>query len=109
VQKSWINQVGQEPTRDFTKGPFGYSTYSDRIGARGRGMSFMISPKVGKLAIARGQTHNDYAFEVLHLGKAQHEEIVGFYKGLENLYYGNYKLYLEELKKIISKINKPNE
>jgi len=32
-----------------------------------------------------------------------HEEIIDFYNGLENLYYGNYKSYLEALKKVISK------
>ena len=52
----------------------------------------------------------DYKGEyTFHLPKkifTTHDEIVEFYKGIENLYYGNYKLYLEALKKILSKIEK---
>ncbi len=33
-----------------------------------------------------------------------HDEVIEFYNGVQNLYYGNYKLYLDALKKIISKI-----
>jgi len=45
----------------------------------------------------------EYTFHLPKKVFTTHEEIVGFYKGLENLYYGNYVPYLGELKKLISK------
>jgi len=48
----------------------------------------------------------DYSGEyTFHLPKkvfTTHDEIIEFYKGLENLYYGNYKSYLEALKKTLA-------
>ena len=52
----------------------------------------------------------DYSGEyTYHLPKkvfTTHDEIIDFYKALENLYYGNYKSYLEALGKIMSKLEK---
>lgn len=60
-------------------GPLGQATFSERIGQFTRKGSFLVSPKnIDKLSVATGQTHHDYAFEVLHLGRISRDEIVGF-------------------------------
>lgn len=53
------------------------------------------------------QIEFDYSGEyTYHLPKnvfTTHDEIIEFYNGVKNLYYGNYKSYLEALKKTLSK------
>lgn len=46
----------------------------------------------------------EYTFHLPKKVFTTHDDVVSFYESIENLYYGNYKKYLIELKKIMSKL-----
>lgn len=46
----------------------------------------------------------EYTFHLPKKVFTTHDDVVSFYEAIENLYYGHYKNYLVELKKVMSKL-----
>lgn len=53
--------------------------------------------------------NGEYTYHLPKKVFTTHDDIVSFYEAVKNLYYGNYKPYLEALGKIITKIKIENE